>query len=96
MPFCIRLPYAVPQYFRTCIICQMRLFICLFLLAPIWTFAASPTTQTVPEMLGHFQLDKAKLTEPLERIFGTSLLGITTAQRVQFYKQTAVSGGGGQ
>ena len=36
----------------------------------------------------------AKLTAPLERVFGTTLLGVTTAQRVQFYKQSAVSGGG--
>jgi polysaccharide biosynthesis/export protein len=38
----------------------------------------------------------AKLTAPLERVFGTTLLGVTTAQRIQFYKQSAVSGGGGQ
>jgi polysaccharide export outer membrane protein len=38
----------------------------------------------------------AKLFAPLERVFGTSLLGVTTAQRVQFYKQSGVSGGGGQ
>jgi polysaccharide export outer membrane protein len=38
----------------------------------------------------------AKLTAPLERIFGTTLLGVTTAQRIQFYKQTAISGGSGQ
>jgi polysaccharide export outer membrane protein len=38
----------------------------------------------------------AKLTAPLERIFGTTLLGVSTAQRIQFYKQSAVNGGGGQ
>jgi polysaccharide biosynthesis/export protein len=38
----------------------------------------------------------AKLTAPFERIFGTTLLGVTTAQRVQFYKQSAVGGGSGQ
>lgn len=37
----------------------------------------------------------AKITAPLERIFGTSLLGVTTAQRIQFYKQSAVGGGSG-
>jgi polysaccharide biosynthesis/export protein len=36
----------------------------------------------------------AKLFAPVERVFGTTLLGVSTAQRVQFYKQSGVSGGG--
>ncbi len=36
----------------------------------------------------------AKLLNPVERIFGFTLLGTTTAQRLQFYHQGANSGGG--
>jgi polysaccharide biosynthesis/export protein len=38
----------------------------------------------------------ATITSPLQRIFSTTLLGISTAQRIQFYRQTAINGGGSQ
>ena len=63
------------------IIRQMRILICLCLVAPMFTLAAAPTTQSVPEMLGHFPLDKAKLTEPFWRsrtVWGESVLFIST------------------
>jgi polysaccharide export outer membrane protein len=35
----------------------------------------------------------AKIFSPLERIFGVTLLGTQTAQRVVYFEQTAVNGG---
>jgi|HubBroStandDraft_6_1064221.scaffolds.fasta_scaffold329905_1 polysaccharide export outer membrane protein len=35
----------------------------------------------------------AKLLSPIERVFGTTLLGTTTAQRIKFFNNTSLAGG---